>query len=978
MITRLHGRVRRGLTLAALISAPAGFWGCGGSESRETTPDEGLPGDQGPPTDRGPENDLGPGPDMEGPTPDPRTWSAPGAALEVALLSIGGTSPTDVWAAGADGGQGGVLLHFDGTSWTRVPTGQNYDLWWVHALAADRIIVGGAGGTVLFWDGATFTRQVVPGRAADTVFGVWAASADDVWAVGGRAGRYGFLWHFDGTSWTSVSLPDDTRLNAAGELPALFKVWGRASNDVYAVGSDGYMLHYDGAAWSIIPTETTETLFTVHGNGDEVLAVGAQGSVLDAAGHKVGPEGTPLLQGVHVTAAGEAWLTGANGAVYRRAKGGTFEKQSLGLEVRPESLHAVWADPTGDVWTVGGGVLSPALDQGALFHLGVSEVTLPTVEPFVPPVPGPVMCPMGRADIKPDGSIARRWNELLLDSIRRDIPKPGLHARNLFHTSVALYDAWAAYDATADGYLNTERAVADDVEAARQTAISHAAYRVLKHRYANANGGPVDVACYDDFMAALGLDPTDQSTEGDAPAAVGNRIGQAVIDTFLEDGANEAAMYADTTEYAATNTPLVVDRAGAGCEDPNLWQELNLAQGETQNGIIVPGKQNYIGPNWGFVRAFALPVDENLDGVHYDVDVVPRMDSPEMNAWVNEVIRKTADLEPTAGVDMDISPGAYGNNPLGTNDGTGHAMNPVTGQPYASNVVARGDFTRVLAEFWADGPKSETPPGHWNTLANTASDELAELRVWGEGEAVARLEWDAKLYLALNGSVHDAAITAWGIKRKYLGPRPLTLIRFKAELGQSTEAELPGYHPDGLALEEGLVELITAESSAAGERHHHLRWWQGEVAIRSWLGEPGDRKNQLGGVGWMRAKDWIPYQRRTFVTPAFPGLISGHSTFSRAAAETLTRFTGSPYFPGGLGEFVAPAGNYLVFEDGPSVDVHLQWATYYDAADQAGQSRIWGGIHIWPDDSQGRQLGEQVGAGAATLARTYFDGAAVP
>ena len=128
----------------------------------------------------------------------------------------------------------------------------------------------------------------------------------------------------------------------------------------------------------------------------------------------------------------------------------------------------------------------------------------------------------------------------------------------------------------------------------------------------------------------------------------------------------------------------------------------------------------------------------------------------------------------------------------------------------------------------------------------------------------------------------------------------------------------------------------------------------------------------------MRGVDWIPYQRRTFVTPAFPGLVSGHSTFSRAAAEVLTTFTGSAYFPGGLGEFVAPKDEYLVFEDGPSVEVRLQWATYYDAADQAGQSRIWGGIHIWPDDWQGRKLGSLVGIDAASKAKTYFEGTAVP
>jgi hypothetical protein len=710
--------LRRAAT-CALLSTTALLWACGdGGGSSEGTGGSagGSGGAGGTPvdTDFGTEVDQGVEADAE--TPDTRTWSAPAEELEVALLSVGGTSPTDVWAAGADGGPGGVLLHFDGTAWTRMVTDQKYDLWWVHALASDRIIVGGAGATVLFWDGTTFTRQRVPGRAADTVFGVWAASADDVWAVGGRAGRYGFLWHYDGTTWTSVSLPDDTPLNAAGELPALFKVWGRASNDVYAVGSDGLMLHYDGTAWTRIPTTTTETLFTVHGNADQVIAVGAMGSVLDATGANIGPEGAALLQGAHVTPEGEAWITGANGSIWRRRPGGSWERQSTNLAARPESLHAVWADSTGNVWTVGGGVLSPALDKGVLFQLGA---TVPAVEALVPGMPVPPICPEGRADIAPDGSIARRWNELLLDSIRRDIPKPGLHARNLYHTSVALYDAWAAYDATADGVVNTERAVSDDVDAAREIAMSHAAYRLMKHRYGAANGGPISVSCYDTFMATLGLDPADQHTEGDDPVAVGNRVGQAVIDTFLDDGANEAEAYADTTEYAATNEPLVVDRAGAGCQDPNLWQELNLAQGETQNGIIVPGKQNYIGPNWGFVRSFALPPDENADGVHYDVETVPRMDSPGVNAWVNEVIRKTADLDPQTGVDMDISPGAYGNNPLGTNDGTGHPMNPVTGQPYAPNVVPRGDFTRVLAEFWADGPKSETPPGHWNTIANT-------------------------------------------------------------------------------------------------------------------------------------------------------------------------------------------------------------------------------------------------------------------
>jgi hypothetical protein len=122
----------------------------------------------------------------------------------------------------------------------------------------------------------------------------------------------------------------------------------------------------------------------------------------------------------------------------------------------------------------------------------------------------------------------------------------------------------------------------------------------------------------------------------------------------------------------------------------------------------------------------------------------------------------------------------------------------------------------------------------------------------------------------------------------------------------------------------------------------------------------------------VRAKTWNPYQRATFVTPAFAGYTSGHSTFSRAGAEVLTAITGSPYFPGGLGQFTAPANHFLQFEEGPSDTVVLEWASYYDAADQAGQSRIWGGIHITADDFGGREMGAVIGPLAWAKAQTYY------
>ena len=86
------------------------------------------------------------------------------------------------------------------------------------------------------------------------------------------------------------------------------------------------------------------------------------------------------------------------------------------------------------------------------------------------------------------------------------------------------------------------------------------------------------------------------------------------------------------------------------------------------------------------------------------------------------------------------------------------------------------------------------------------------------------------------------------------------------------------------------------------------------------------------------------YQRPSFVTPPFAGYVSGHSTFSRAAAEILERVTGDAFFPGGMAGLTAKANDFLVFEVGPQKDVNLQWATYRDAADECGLSRIYGGI----------------------------------
>jgi hypothetical protein len=209
-------------------------------------------------------------------------------------------------------------------------------------------------------------------------------------------------------------------------------------------------------------------------------------------------------------------------------------------------------------------------------------------------------------------------------------------------------------------------------------------------------------------------------------------------------------------------------------------------------------------------------------------------------------------------------------------------VNPVTGKPYEPQFVPVADFGRVMAEFWADGPDSETPPGHWNVLANQVSDSpAAPRRLFGKGAPLDALSWDVHTYVALNGAEHDAAIAAWGMKRKVVTSRPISLIRWMGARGQSSDPSGPSYSPDGLPLIPGLIEIITKESSAPEQRHEALARYVGQIAVRGWRGEPADRKTEFSGVAWTRAVDWVPYQRRTFVTPAFPGYISGHSTRQR-------------------------------------------------------------------------------------------------
>jgi hypothetical protein len=599
-------------------------------------------------------------------------------------------------------------------------------------------------------------------------------------------------------------------------------------------------------------------------------------------------------------------------------------------------------------------------------------------------------------------SVARVWNERATAAVRADTPHPPAQARNYFSLSVCMWDAWAAYDTNqAVGYIYRGKFTAPDVTAARNEAISYAAWRLLKERHVYSKTAATTLAADDALMAALGYDTNNATRDTSTPAGVGNSVYDAVSAWFIDDGArqtngtpyplaNPPIAYPDypTNEggYLYINPPLatiyegITDGHGNTVVDINHWQRLLLATNVDQNGFPQGPLQTYLGAQWLGVRSFALArTDPTLPWI--DPGPPPYFGTATHTQFVQEVvavITASSQLTPDDGATMDISPGAIGNNSLdyagdygsgnlNIYDGHGYATNPVTGQPYASNVVKRGDYARVLAEFWADGPNSETPPGHWNVLANYVGDNpLTVKKIGGVGPVVDDLEWDVKMYFAVNAAVHEAACACWGTKRYYDGWRPISAIRYLARLGQSSDPSQPSYSTNGLPLIPGLITVVTTNMTATNSA-----LTVGKIAVLAWPGPPLNPATQHSGVKWINGDNWITYQKATFVTPAFPGYFSGHSTFSRAAAEVLAAITGSPYFPGGMGTY----SNYnLTFENGPSQPITLQWATYYDAADQAGISRIWGGIHPPIDNLTGRRAGAQLGQNVWALASKYFDG----
>jgi hypothetical protein len=462
---------------------------------------------------------------------------------------------------------------------------------------------------------------------------------------------------------------------------------------------------------------------------------------------------------------------------------------------------------------------------------------------------------IGKPTVRAENNVVIQWNNAALQTIRYRRPWPTINARALAITHTCMYDAWAAYDDKALATIlgsRLRRPQAERTEQNKITALSFAAYRCLADLFPN------DVARYDAVMTGLGLNPSDTSRDPATPIGIGNLAAESVLEFRHHDGSNQlgdlhSGAYSDYTGYQPVNAP---DRV----EDVDRWQPLRtpVPDGGLYGRFLV---QSFVTPQWALVTPFAMKSGSEF-----------RPKAPASFTKSKErYLRQAQEI-------LELS----------------------------ANLT---DDEKMMVEYWADGPTSESPPGHWCLFAQFVSIRDHH----GTDE-------DVKMFFALTNALLDAGIASWDAKRAYDSVRPVTAIHF----------------------------LFANQE------------------VRAWGG-------RFKGTQTIRGDQWTPYQPQVmFMTPPFPEFISGHSTFSAAAAEVLKSFTQSDAF-----------GDSYTFEKGtskfeygltPRARLTLSWPTFTAAADQAGMSRRYCGIHFADGDLYGRETGRKVGRRTWQKAQALFDG----
>jgi hypothetical protein len=470
----------------------------------------------------------------------------------------------------------------------------------------------------------------------------------------------------------------------------------------------------------------------------------------------------------------------------------------------------------------------------------------------------------------PSDNVVLRWNSALLQAVRESGLGPPIVARALAIVHTCIYDAWAAYDRVAVGTrLGSALRQAPGVRTLRNQveSLSFAAYDAAVDLFPAARQ-----SLFDPLMADLGYDTAEASRRPASPAHVGTVACDAVLAYRHHDGANQlgdepsgtpGVPYSDYTGYNSVNDPMDLSQPfqPSTVHDADHWQPLRFIDAQGR-----PVTQTFTTPQWSRVTPFAMPTGGSLRSPEGPA----RFGSPAYVSQALDLLHVSAQLT---------------------------------------------DRQKAITEYWADGPRTELPPGHWNLFAQYVS------RRDHHGPGRPGIAADVKLFFALNNAMFDASIVAWDDKRFYDSVRPITAIRFL-------------FHG---------------------------------TPVRAWAGAYRGTQTIDGG-------QWLPYQRPTAPTPPFAEYASGHSNFSAAAARILTLFTGSDAFDLTVS---IPAGSSAI-EPGavPAHDVLLYWGTFTEAANQAGMSRRYGGIHFEQGDLDARRTGGACADVAWHLAQQYYQGLA--
>jgi hypothetical protein len=205
------------------------------------------------------------------------------------------------------------------------------------------------------------------------VFGLWGATATDVWAVGGQGASGGFAWRYDGAAWTPyAAFPTDLATDGT-----CWKVNGISSDNVWLSGTNGSTLHFNGQTLDrkdvADAMEQQDSLFSIGVSSQHVIAVGGASTGALYESTDGGDSWTAPIANVGVLVSGvavaetDAYAVGGGGTILHRSSNGSWTAEK---PITAESLHAPFIDPTGDVWAVGGGFNQTPTVRGVLLHKG--------------------------------------------------------------------------------------------------------------------------------------------------------------------------------------------------------------------------------------------------------------------------------------------------------------------------------------------------------------------------------------------------------------------------------------------------------------------------------------------------------------------------------------------------------------------------------------------------------------------------------